>query len=158
MVDSIRVSAVGAAAASMRKAADSSRRWHKTAAVSMLRAAPGFIPVRCTLLRRPDDSGWRGDASDIIRRGLEYFTCLLPACDDGLFRTLVDSNGGWPLDERALLYDQAFALLRGYAAAADTLIAAAACFERRALALRSLIERRFAAEEGGFRCERGRRR
>jgi len=91
--------------------------------------------------------GWRGDASDIIRRGLEYFTACYRR-DDGLFRTLVDSNGA-PLDERALLYDQAFALL-GYAAAADTLIAAAA-FERRALALRSLIERRFAAEDGGFR-------
>jgi mannose/cellobiose epimerase-like protein (N-acyl-D-glucosamine 2-epimerase family) len=34
----------------------------------------------------------------------------LASCEDGLFRTLVDAEG-MPLDERALLYDQAFALL-----------------------------------------------
>ena len=51
--------------------------------------------------------------------------------------------------ERAFLYDQAFALL-GYAAAADTLIAAAA-FERQALELRNLIEHRLRSDDGGFR-------
>lgn len=90
---------------------------------------------------------WRGDASGIIRRGLEYFAACYRR-DDGLFRTLVDAAGA-PLDERALLYDQAFALL-GYAAAADTLIAANA-FERQALELRALIGCRLGAEDGGFR-------
>jgi len=53
-----------------------------------------------------------------------------------------------PLDERALLYDQAFALL-GYAGAAVTLTASA-IFERRALDLRGVIERRLGATGGAF--------
>jgi mannose-6-phosphate isomerase len=58
---------------------------------------------------------------------------------------------GAPLDERALLYDQAFALL-GYAGAAGTLTASA-IFEQRALELRAAIESRFRAPEGGFRAD-----
>src|SRR5277367_876612 len=58
--------------------------------------------------------GWRGDARTLVRRGIDYFTAHYRR-DDGLFRTLADAAGK-PLDERALLYDQAFALL-GFAAA-----------------------------------------
>jgi mannose/cellobiose epimerase-like protein (N-acyl-D-glucosamine 2-epimerase family) len=95
--------------------------------------------------------GWRGDASEIVRRGIEYFTSRYRRAD-GLFRTLVDAHG-IPLDERALLYDQAFALL-GYAGAAATLTAPA-IFERRALELRSLIDHGFGTNGGGFRSEEG---
>ena len=45
----------------------------------------------------------------IVRRGIDYFIGRYRR-PDGLFRTLVDAEG-MPLDERALLYDQAFALL-----------------------------------------------
>jgi mannose-6-phosphate isomerase len=91
--------------------------------------------------------GWRGDPTCIVRRGIEYFTARYRR-GDGLFRTLVD-GAGTPLDERALLYDQAFALL-GYAGAASTLTASA-IFEQRALELRSAIDTRLRAIEGGFR-------
>ena len=62
--------------------------------------------------------GWQGDAGAVVLRGTEYFTNRYRR-PDGLFRTLVSAEGT-VLDERALLYDQAFALL-GYAAAASRL-------------------------------------
>jgi mannose/cellobiose epimerase-like protein (N-acyl-D-glucosamine 2-epimerase family) len=93
--------------------------------------------------------GWRGDASEIVRRGIDYFTDRYRR-PDGLFRTLVDAEG-LALDDRAVLYDQAFALL-GYAGAAVTLMAPA-IFERRALELRDLIASRFGTGDGGFRSE-----
>ena len=55
--------------------------------------------------------GWRGDAASIVSRGMEYFTRYYRR-PDGLFRSLADADGV-ALDERAALYDQAFALL-GY--------------------------------------------
>jgi mannose-6-phosphate isomerase len=60
---------------------------------------------------------------------------------------LADVDGA-PLDHRALLYDQAFALL-GYAAAA-TVLDARREFESRALELRHAIERQFRADNGAF--------
>ena len=75
--------------------------------------------------------GWTGDARGIVARGMRSFLAFYQR-PDGLFRTLAGPDGA-PLDERALLYDQAFALL-GYAAAAV------------ALELRGRIEQRFAAE------------
>jgi mannose-6-phosphate isomerase len=88
--------------------------------------------------------GWRGDVRGIVSRGIDYFTAhyLRP---DGLFRTLVGADGV-PLDEQALLYDQAFALL-GYAAAAAALDQGRE-FERRALDLRHAIEARLGGAEG----------
>jgi mannose/cellobiose epimerase-like protein (N-acyl-D-glucosamine 2-epimerase family) len=65
-----------------------------------------------------------------------------------LFRTLAAVDGA-PLDDQALLYDQAFALL-GYAAAGAALDARAV-YERRALALFAAIEERFGAGDGAFR-------
>lgn len=90
--------------------------------------------------------GWRGDVHGIVRRGIEYFIASYRRAD-GLFRTLADARGA-PLDERALLYDQAFALL-GYAAAAAALDARAE-FEPRALRLRSLIKSRLGSSGGAF--------
>jgi mannose/cellobiose epimerase-like protein (N-acyl-D-glucosamine 2-epimerase family) len=90
--------------------------------------------------------GWRGDVRGIVRGGIDYFTTYYRR-RDGLFRTLADA-GGAPLDERALLYDQAFALL-GYAAAAGALDARDE-FEAQALELRGTIERRMAAGDGAF--------
>lgn len=89
---------------------------------------------------------WQGDALGIVSRGIDYFHqyYLRP---DGLVRTLADA-GGAPLDERALLYDQSFALL-GYAAAAIALDARVE-FERRALELRHAIDRRLRATDDAF--------
>jgi len=90
--------------------------------------------------------GWKGDVKGIVSRGTEYFTTryLRP---DGLFRTLAAVDGA-PLDDRALLYDQAFALL-GYATAATALDARSE-FEKRALDLRRAIESCFRASNGAF--------
>jgi mannose-6-phosphate isomerase len=90
--------------------------------------------------------GWHGDAHGIVRRGIDYFIAHYRR-GDGLYRTLVDI-GGAPLDERAVLYDQAFALL-GFAAAAAALDARGE-FEARALDLRGTIERLMAAGDGSF--------
>jgi mannose/cellobiose epimerase-like protein (N-acyl-D-glucosamine 2-epimerase family) len=91
--------------------------------------------------------GWTGDSSAIVSGGTDYFAThyLRP---DGLFRTLAGVDGA-PLDDRAMLYDQAFALL-GYAAAATALDLRNE-FERRALKLREAIAARFAAGDGAFR-------
>ena len=93
--------------------------------------------------------GWDGDARIIVRRGANYFTShyLRP---DGLFRTLAGVDGA-PLDDRAVLYDQAFALL-GYAAAAVSLDARAE-YERRAIDLRHAIESTFRSSAGAFRSD-----
>lgn len=93
--------------------------------------------------------GWRGDAEGIVTRGMHYFTTHYRR-SDGLFRTLADAEGA-ALDERALLYDQAFALL-GYAAAARALDARRE-FEERALELRRAIEVRLGANEGSYRSD-----
>jgi len=53
--------------------------------------------------------GWRGDAAALATHGLDYFRKYYRR-PDGLFRTLIGPDGA-SLDERALLYDQAFALL-----------------------------------------------
>jgi len=95
--------------------------------------------------------GWRGDPTRIVRRGIEFFTTCYRR-GDGLFRALVGADGA-SLDERALLYDQAFALL-GYAGAAATLTASA-IFEQRALDLYAAIESRLRAPEGGFHSGEG---
>jgi mannose-6-phosphate isomerase len=53
--------------------------------------------------------GWNGDAAALVEAGLAYVRAhyLRP---DGLFRTVVAPDGA-ALDDRALLYDQAFVLL-----------------------------------------------
>lgn len=91
--------------------------------------------------------GWSGDARGIVSRGLSYFVTHYKR-PDGLYRTLADVHGK-ALDERAVLYDQAFALL-GLASAAKFL-GTVAQLEPQALALRDAIQHRLAAPGGGFR-------
>jgi mannose/cellobiose epimerase-like protein (N-acyl-D-glucosamine 2-epimerase family) len=95
--------------------------------------------------------GWRGDVRGIVRSGMEYFTAHYRR-SDGLFRALVAADGAI-LDDRALLYDQAFALF-GFAAAAGALDARSE-FEERALALRGHIEAAFSAADGSFHSQYG---
>jgi mannose/cellobiose epimerase-like protein (N-acyl-D-glucosamine 2-epimerase family) len=64
--------------------------------------------------------GWRGPAAAAVAHGIEFFLAHYRR-PDGLFRTLVAPDGA-VLDERAVLYDQAFALLglaAGYATLGD---------------------------------------
>ncbi len=95
--------------------------------------------------------GWRGDAVGIVSRGMEYFTAHYQR-SDGLFRSLVAVDGT-VLDQRVLLYDQAFALL-GLAASATALDEHDE-FERRAVALRGVIESHFGTADGSWRSEDG---
>jgi mannose/cellobiose epimerase-like protein (N-acyl-D-glucosamine 2-epimerase family) len=60
--------------------------------------------------------GWRGESARLIKHALGYFVARYQR-PDGLFRTLVAADGS-SLDDRALLYDQAFALLAFNVAAA----------------------------------------
>ncbi len=53
--------------------------------------------------------GWHGDVGAIVERGMAFFLNAYRR-DDGLYRTLVAPDGS-PVDNCALLYDQAFALL-----------------------------------------------
>ncbi|MFL6549288.1 MAG: AGE family epimerase/isomerase [Povalibacter sp.] len=65
-----------------------------------------------------DELGWEGPSEKAVQHALDFY---LPNYrrDDHLMRTLVDASGK-ALDDRVVLYDQAFALL-GYASAYDTL-------------------------------------
>lgn len=58
--------------------------------------------------------GWHGNAREIVESGTAFFLKHYRR-DDGLYRTLIAPNGT-VLDNAAVLYDQAFALL-GFAAA-----------------------------------------
>ena len=53
--------------------------------------------------------GWRGDTAALVKHGLDYWYARYRR-PDGLFRTLIAADGSI-LDDRALLYDQAFGLL-----------------------------------------------
>jgi mannose/cellobiose epimerase-like protein (N-acyl-D-glucosamine 2-epimerase family) len=66
-------------------------------------------PRQIYAFARAPHLGWRGDAHGIVERGVGFF--LTHYCRaDGLYRTLVAPDGS-ALDNSALLYDQAFALL-----------------------------------------------
>jgi mannose/cellobiose epimerase-like protein (N-acyl-D-glucosamine 2-epimerase family) len=96
--------------------------------------------------------GWNGDAATIVRNGLGYFAKHYTRAD-GLFRTLVDADGA-VLDDQALLYDQAFALLAF--AAAHKLLKSRGEYETRALQLRGAIQKHFAGSDAAFHAsERG---
>jgi mannose-6-phosphate isomerase len=62
--------------------------------------------------------GWSGPRVDAVRHGLDFFLAHYRR-PDPLIRTLVAADGS-PLDDRAVLYDQAFALL-GFACAYQVL-------------------------------------
>ena len=91
--------------------------------------------------------GWGGDARRVLRRGMEYFSKYYRR-SDGLFRTLAAVDGA-SLDDKAVLYDQAFALL-GYSVAGVGLEARDE-FEQRALELRTAIDATFRDGSGAFR-------
>jgi mannose-6-phosphate isomerase len=58
---------------------------------------------------RAHDLGWNGPANQAVRHALDYFLQHYRRTD-GLYRTLVAADG-FVLNDRAVLYDQAFALL-----------------------------------------------
>jgi mannose-6-phosphate isomerase len=89
--------------------------------------------------------GWPGAVATAVAHGIEYFLAHYRRSDD-LFRTLVGPDGS-PLDERALLYDQAFALL-GLAAAYRTLDNSR--FHEQALRVRAQLFAQLANPAGGF--------
>lgn len=82
--------------------------------------------------------GWAGDVEELVNHGLSYFLARYRR-SDGLFRTLI-SPDGTVIDDRALLYDQAFALL-GFAESRKM---------DEARALRGLIYCHFKREGPGF--------
>ena len=55
------------------------------------------------------EQGWTGPAADAVQHGLDYMEGRYRR-PDGLYRTLVGADGE-PLDDTAMLYDQAFVLL-----------------------------------------------
>lgn len=92
--------------------------------------------------------GWSGDVAALVAHGLVYFLKYYRR-SDGLFRTLIAPDGS-PLDDRALFYDQAFALL-GFAEAHRVLRAPRGVdAPAEARALRELIHRYFKREGPGF--------
>jgi mannose/cellobiose epimerase-like protein (N-acyl-D-glucosamine 2-epimerase family) len=66
-------------------------------------------PRQVYAFARAPSLGWKGDALGAVTQGLSFFLTRYRRID-GLFRTLV-SQDGIPIDDKVLLYDQAFALL-----------------------------------------------
>jgi len=90
--------------------------------------------------------GWRGDSAALVKHGLDYFVARYQR-PDGLFRTLVAADGS-PLDDRALLYDQAFGMLAFNVAAAAG--QSRAEHERQSLQLHSLVLKTMKRPGPGF--------
>jgi mannose/cellobiose epimerase-like protein (N-acyl-D-glucosamine 2-epimerase family) len=90
--------------------------------------------------------GWRGDSAALVKHGLDYFVARYQR-PDGLFRTLVAADGS-ALDDRALLYDQAFGLLAFNVAAA--IGESRAERERQSLELRERVLRTMKRAGQGF--------
>jgi mannose/cellobiose epimerase-like protein (N-acyl-D-glucosamine 2-epimerase family) len=79
-------------------------------------AQPAYEPRRIRVqlrqvycFARARSLGWTGEATSLVTAGLSYVRAHYRR-PDGLFRTLVAPDGA-ALDDRALLYDQAFVLL-----------------------------------------------
>ncbi len=66
-------------------------------------------PRQVYAFSRAPSLGWKGDATGAVTQGISFFLTRYRRAD-GLFRTLVTPDG-MPIDDRVLLYDQAFALL-----------------------------------------------
>jgi mannose/cellobiose epimerase-like protein (N-acyl-D-glucosamine 2-epimerase family) len=90
--------------------------------------------------------GWKGNAFEPVSHGVSYFLTRYRR-PDGLFRTLVAPDGA-PLDHRAVLYDQAFALL-SFSVAGQVL---GPSFDMKGEAdkLRSVVDREFHRAAAGF--------
>lgn len=95
---------------------------------------------------RAQQLGWRGDARWLVVAGLDHLFRHYRR-DDGLFRTLVSCSGE-VVDDRALLYDQAFALLAF--AQAHRMLAPDSDLPDRADALLQRIEKHFRNADRGF--------
>ena len=91
-------------------------------------------------------SGWRGEQPELLERALHFLKARYQR-RDGLFCTSIDADNR-VLDDRALLYDQAFVLL-SYAAAARALNAVEE-LQSQALAWRTRIDERLRAPDGAF--------
>lgn len=90
-------------------------------------------------------AGWGGPWRQAVDHGLDYFErCYRRS--DGLFRTVVDASGA-PVDETAMLYDQAFALL-AWATAAQ--VTRSPAFENKACELLERIKDQRRCFLGGF--------
>ena len=89
--------------------------------------------------------GWRGDSAALVAHGLDYWYAKYRR-PDGLFRTLVGADGA-SLDERALLYDQAFGLL---ALNVSSFGEARALRERQSLELHDLVLKTMKRSDMGF--------
>jgi mannose/cellobiose epimerase-like protein (N-acyl-D-glucosamine 2-epimerase family) len=107
-------------------------------------------PRQVYAFARAPSMGWTGDAKGAVAQGLSYFLSRYRR-PDGLFRTLVTQDGV-PADDRALLYDQAFALL-SFAAATPllgTVFDLAGEAEKLRLALYKNLKRKGAGFESGL--------
>lgn len=94
--------------------------------------------------------GWRGDVAGLVKHGLDYWYAKYRR-PDGLFRTLIAADGS-VLDDRALLYDQAFGLLAlNVAATVAPTAEARGLRERQALELHDLVLKHMKRQSGpGF--------
>ena len=96
--------------------------------------------------------GWPGPWRQAVGQGLDYLEAHYRRAD-GLYRTAVGEDGA-PVDDAAVLYDQAFVLL-ALASAAEADPARAPALIERGRDLAAAIRRTFAHEEGGFRATEG---
>lgn len=90
--------------------------------------------------------GWRGDARPLVEAGLEFFIGNYLR-DDGLFHTLV-THDGKVADDRAVLYDQAFALLA--LASAQQVLGPTPRLVDLGVGLRTRLRERMQRPGGGF--------
>lgn len=90
--------------------------------------------------------GWKGDAAALVKHGLDFWFAKFQR-PDGLFRTLINSDGS-VADDRAVTYDQAFGLLAFNLGA--TLGDWRALRERQAQALLQAVLKHTRRATGGF--------
>ncbi|MGI9169116.1 MAG: AGE family epimerase/isomerase [Caulobacteraceae bacterium] len=118
--------------------------------------APIWAPRRCRVPPRQIHAfslaarrGWRGPALSAAEHGLSHFLASFRR-PDGLYRASIETDGR-PRDDRAFLYDQAFALLGLDAAHA---LDPRPAWREAALELLGRVRDEFKHPAGGFR-ERG---
>jgi mannose/cellobiose epimerase-like protein (N-acyl-D-glucosamine 2-epimerase family) len=95
---------------------------------------------------RAANLGWRGDARPLVEAGLKFFIRHYLR-KDGLFHTLV-AHDGKVRDDRAVLYDQAFALLA--LASAQEVLGAEPDLLKRGVQLRTRLMEQMHRAGGGF--------
>jgi len=93
--------------------------------------------------------GWTGDGAKLVATGLSYVRSHYRR-PDGLFRTLVAADGT-VLDDRALLYDQAFVLLA--LAASQRVLQQPSDLVAEAVGLREALVTHLKRSDGGFGSE-----